>query len=464
MIKYAIFCIFASIVLISNNVHATITPFTAVPGKINTAIVISKTIDVVYLNGIDNAESDAQSSLRKLSSRYINEKNGKYLAFDVRFSYIYNPTAGKWDDDSELESMGDITTAARAYADKRIQRIASIYPDYDASTRSRLWNAIYRARLRTLYSDIMVNAYKENSNSEPAIGSVIQKIYTALSEKILAGHKVVVVSHSQGNLFAEATHAYMVQHMTDEQMKAIRFVGVASVASTIPNDGYYTSFVQDEAISAYEAFHGKALARNFDAVRMEGNDPKDIGWDELCHNFIDYYMDTNIVRRGDSDRTQPYENNVAKKIITDIDNSIDQCVPVSSQIRLSFLTATLTWVNSNTDIDLWMYEPNSDELTKIYYGNKTGTTGYLDLDDVDGFGPEHIFMENKVSDLSGTYYIWAHAFNAPSGDVATIGINFNNYAVYSRTFDLLDQAKQCVFKLILAKQNTYYDYTLSACE
>jgi hypothetical protein len=61
---------------------------------------------------------------------------------------------------------------------------------------------------------------------------------------------------------------------------------------------------------------------------------------------------------------------------------------------------SLTW-DTQSDIDLWLTEPNGN---KIYYANKISTTGgELDFDNTIEYGPENIFYNNVAP--SGTYKV-----------------------------------------------------------
>ena len=83
--------------------------------------------------------------------------------------------------------------------------------------------------------------------------------------------------------------------------------------------------------------------------------------------------------------------------------------------------ASLTW-NTTADLDLWLEQPDG---SRIWYVNpSSGTTGgQLDVDDVDGFGPENIFFESAPP--SGTYTVRVdHYFGtSPTGYTVTVTSN-----------------------------------------
>ena len=53
------------------------------------------------------------------------------------------------------------------------------------------------------------------------------------------------------------------------------------------------------------------------------------------------------------------------------------------------LQVTVTWDTDCTDIDTYVQEPDG---TWVWYGNETGTTAALDVDDTYGLGPENVFV------------------------------------------------------------------------
>ncbi|UTF58910.1 YfaP family protein [Gilvimarinus sp. DA14] len=74
------------------------------------------------------------------------------------------------------------------------------------------------------------------------------------------------------------------------------------------------------------------------------------------------------------------------------------------------LQITLSW-DSNADVDLHLEEPGGNT---IYYGNPNSAEGdgYLDVDDIDGFGPENIFFDTDIP--GGEYTIKVHMYSAYS--------------------------------------------------
>lgn len=78
---------------------------------------------------------------------------------------------------------------------------------------------------------------------------------------------------------------------------------------------------------------------------------------------------------------------------------------------------SLTW-DTETDVDLWLTEPNSN---KIWYANKQSSTGgELDFDNTSGYGPENIFYQNTAP--SGTYKVEVNYFSRRN---VTTGTNYN---------------------------------------
>lgn len=82
------------------------------------------------------------------------------------------------------------------------------------------------------------------------------------------------------------------------------------------------------------------------------------------------------------------------------------------------LQVTLTW-NTGVDMDLHVIEPNG---THVYYAARNGVTARLDVDDVNGFGPENIFVGASGAQ-AGTYQIYLVHFSGAVPTTSTIAVN-----------------------------------------
>lgn len=80
---------------------------------------------------------------------------------------------------------------------------------------------------------------------------------------------------------------------------------------------------------------------------------------------------------------------------------------------------TLTW-DSTADVDLHLEEPDGNT---IYWSNPNSALGdgYLDVDDIDGFGPENIYFDTNIP--SGNYTVKVKMFSGFGDELPT------NYAV-----------------------------------
>lgn len=102
----------------------------------------------------------------------------------------------------------------------------------------------------------------------------------------------------------------------------------------------------------------------------------------------------------------------------------------------SLLTAQLRWEDWD-DMDLHITEPNG---TSVFYRNKYGNHGYLDLDDTDGHGPEHYFIREQLDCNALSNKQWnfsAHQYpNGGNKAVAHFMLKVGDNRVMSRSFGI----------------------------
>lgn len=219
----------------------------------------------------------------------------------------------------------------------------------------------------------------------------------------IEGKKMLFIAHSQGNLFANKAYAYATTKVPKESVKVVH----AAPASTHVV-GQYVLADQDFVIKML-GVTGQIPRPNADIPlylwRTAGvNGKRDI----LGHGFLEIYMHPDLQTGKDM--------NIA--IIT----ALEQLVAPPVQARSGFFTATLTW-DGEGDIDLHTTEPNGRH---VFYAQHFGSSGYLDMDTIYGYGPEHYYASCDAASLQeGTYRIALANYSGGDGRVATVQIISN---------------------------------------
>ena len=95
---------------------------------------------------------------------------------------------------------------------------------------------------------------------------------------------------------------------------------------------------------------------------------------------------------------------------------VDTTFGVKGNFAALGLWTELRWNTNNTDLDFHLLPPGANfpadfwTTTDCYYGNRsTSWGGFLDVDDVDGYGPEHITVPT-VRD-TGNYRLFVHYYS-----------------------------------------------------
>lgn len=234
----------------------------------------------------------------------------------------------------------------------------------------------------------LVDKAGQISSSAAVADTALQNHIDTYSRQMLEGKKVVVVAHSQGNFYANLAYP----NLSSQYQPSFGIVSVANPDSYVAGGGPYTTLQGDLVIAAVPGSLPPNISNSFLPSLK----------DLTGHMFIPSYME------GGNSRA---------KILNDLKQKIASLEAPQNPAGNGVITVTLNW-GDEPDVDLHVFEPDG---THVYYSNLFGSVGYLDVDDVSSFGPEHYFVscENLVA---GTYRIGANYYRGDVPEVARIQI------------------------------------------
>jgi hypothetical protein len=221
--------------------------------------------------------------------------------------------------------------------------------------------------------------------------------------ELLEGRKVILVSHSQGNLFAN--RAYL--SLTAEEQRSTGIVAVATPDSRVADGRSYTTLTNDLIIRPL------ILTGALPANTSNGRIFNFRDW--LGHDFTESYLEPGSKSR--------------KQILGHIQNAIATLEQPDTNAGDGVITVTLTW-GDEPDVDLHVFEPGG---AHVYYRAKQGEAGFLDVDDITSFGPEHYFVSCDTLH-PGVYQVGVNYFNGNGAETANIqiqaGLLIRNFQVH----------------------------------
>ncbi|MGV8894791.1 MAG: hypothetical protein ACOH2K_18045 [Burkholderiaceae bacterium] len=265
----------------------------------------------------------------------------------------------------------------------------------------------------------------------PSAGLLFEQLYTDITSKIVAGlsyllsnppteanyathnirlnalalqrQKLMLVAHSQGNLFVNHAYDLIVPKIGAGSVK------VAHVAPASPTlRGEYVLATIDLVINGLRS---QGLT-SVPAINISIEELPASTSDLSGHTLVGTYLDAS---RGGRARVNSIINTAMQALTT----------PVASITtgNVGAFTVTLTWDGSG-DVDLHTFEPNG---AHSYYGDRAGIVGYLDVDNTTASGPEHYYASCDSAVLqSGTYRVGINNYYGATGRIATVQISTSN--------------------------------------
>lgn len=221
------------------------------------------------------------------------------------------------------------------------------------------------------------------------------------------GKKMVFFAHSQGNLFVNAAYDYAVAKVGSA---AVKVVHVAPASPRLI--GAHTLADLDLVIWLLRATGGVASVTDSIpdfAVRPPGVNGKR---DAMGHGLLEVYLNHSVA--------------TSTRLRGAVETAFETVQQPPALGSAGFITATLTWDGAG-DVDLHVDEPNSSH---VYFASPRSVTGELDVDDIDGYGPEHYTVSCDPARIQTGIYRFAIAnYYRADGRVASLQIASANSGV-----------------------------------
>lgn len=347
---------------------------------------------IFSINGVLTDAGGAQENSDVLEERYIAAFPSEPSA--PRFKVLHNPSGKKL-----LFGVGgalDFIEVLLQQTGLGISRLIRMVVGLEAIPEP------YNTVIGQILSDVAVAGFN------PDLGT-LSSMLVRINADINQGSKVLLVAHSQGNLWANSLIALVDPVLSPTARAALAQVGVGVPDSRLEKSSVsHVTLTQDFVITPIP-------------FSRPGNVNNGYGFFEILsrtlgHNYVSAYMDPG----------RPSES----VILNSVKNSFGSLTAKPNPTGQGPFTVTLTW-GAQPDVDLHVTEPNG---IHVYYAAKTGLAGSLDLDDVTSFGPEHYFS-NCSKIIAGEYNVGVNYFRGSAPEVATVFIQAGT-ASFSRQISL----------------------------
>lgn len=209
------------------------------------------------------------------------------------------------------------------------------------------------------------------------------------------GEKLLLVAHSQGNLFVNPAFDYVAPKIGRTSVAAVH---IAPASITMRGEYLLADIdivINGLRVQGLASVPAANIGLPYSTSDLSG------------HTLVGTYLDPTRAARG--------------QVLTMSTTALSGLVTPNAIARTGFFTATLTW-NGSGDVDLHTFEPDGSH---VYYSQLSGVSGVLDVDNTVALGPEHYYASCDASRLAtGNYRIGINNFRGGGATQATMQISF----------------------------------------
>ncbi len=319
-----------------------------------------KDINIYFGNGMNNTIIDANNSRIALENKL---KNQLPKDLNIQYGYSFN------------------------HPEDQASQLMEVLRQYSVDDYSQVFRWLSGVVIAPQwFQDWMLATARGYDAFEYVVDSDLQRHVQAYRSNILEGKPVILVSHSQGNFYANRAAGIL-------NSQSFTIVAVATPSGFVAGGGNYTTLTNDRIMQVVPA-------------NLPGNTTNSNSYEWTNHNFDKSYLNDDVS---------------GLKIINHIKSAIANVKYPQQEGNQGLITVTLEW-GAEPDVDLHVFEPNG---THVYYENPQGKSGYLDVDDITSFGPEHYYVSCDLIEI-GTYAIGVNYYRGRTPEVARIQVKAGN--------------------------------------
>jgi len=384
----------ASVLLGNNQALAQTTPADA-------SLCTARGYAVVFFNGVWNSQAGAEASKNIIRTALGDTygPNSEPVTYQLSYNQSGSPTGAiNWQDLAETFEQRANTIDPTGNLAKHWEILWELLRGEESTIgRIILAYAGAGALIDGLKSDIrakLAGAIGSLTSSPPTAADYASSD-SRMNDLALQKQKILLVAHSQGNLFLNHAYDHVVGTVGRQSIAAVH-VAPASASTR----GEYKLSSSDLVINqALPAAGGFVLSPNI-TMPIYADD-----WSG--HKFAETYMNAGKEARA--------------PIVAAMKAALTALVtPTSTSGNVGAFTVTLDW-DGPGDVDLHVFEPDS---AHVYYRSRQGHVGFLDTDNTSGFGPEHYYAScDKNVFQPGTYRIGVNNYYGATGRTATVQIS-----------------------------------------
>jgi hypothetical protein len=354
-------------------------------------------VALVFFNGVQTTPDQADSALAELRSIHgVTSPTGD----PIRYEKLYNYSNGFEDfvetfEQRLLEQGGLLEGRFELF----FEALNGDGPWWSRIVGTVASTANILSGFADWYKAVAIQRLTALFNSPPTAVNYLEH-RARIETLIFEGKKLLLVAHSQGNLFVNPAFDYA---RTKVSASSVKVVHIAPASPRLT--GSHTLADLDLVINGLRVAGTVASVTDLIPgylLRPAGANGKK---DPLGHGLLEIYLNQTL--------------EISTRVKSHIIDGLSTLVAPAAAATSGFFSATLTW-NGTGDVDLHTFEPNG---TQVYYVRSAGSAGFLDVDNTSANGPEHYYATcSSATLLTGAYRFAVANYSRADGRTATLQV------------------------------------------
>jgi hypothetical protein len=256
--------------------------------------------NIIFINGMRNTIEIAENSLDRIRAAYAERLKTNEYPGDYKFTLGYNQTHSETHDFAEVRYQWETEFNREANVNELAWLAPIIGVEYYEEAMGISIDSPYSQASNFIKKNFLDRVTEFKTKYLPEREKIVEShkkttddLRKIMDESFENRQRVIIIAHSQGNLFANELIAHYYNNNKDKKMLSTEVLNIAPPTISPSKSWWWYTNKDDHIINTARLIHNPYILMGYENESISGKDPRDF----MRHGFWESYFHDNLRSR-----------------------------------------------------------------------------------------------------------------------------------------------------------------------